>query len=218
MSAAPGVSASAACERGAFSMSCAMMRPWGPEPLVRDKSMPNSAARRRASGVIAVPPGSRAGPKLRGGVRTSKNGSSLTGPVCCGACKIEADAVAGGGVSAGFLAGGTGEIAGCLGCADASSATTATAPAATRISDSTPVVVDGTSIDTLSVSISNRLSPGFTDSPAVLNHLVILPSATVSPSCGISTSMSAFPDAASFDPFPYHLGIGAGGTQDQPIA
>src|SRR6185369_1511687 len=37
--------------------------------------------------------------------------------------------------------------------------------------------------------ISNRLSPGFTASPADLNHLVILPSATVSPSCGISTFM-----------------------------
>ena len=56
-------------------------------------------------------------------------------------------------------------------------------------------VVDGTSIDILSVSISNRLSPGFTASPADLNHLVILPSATVSPSCGISTSIGAFPPA-----------------------
>src|SRR5882724_13009614 len=63
--------------------------------------------------------------------------------------------------------------------------TRATSPAPTRISDSTPADVDGTSIDTLSVSISNRLSPGFTASPADLNHLVILPSDTVSPSCGI---------------------------------
>jgi len=35
-------------------------------------------------------------------------------------------------------------------------------PAETRISASTPVVVEGTSIETLSVSISNRLSPGLT--------------------------------------------------------
>ena len=69
--------------------------------------------------------------------------------------------------------------------------TGATSPSGTRISVSTPAVIDGTSIDTLSVSISNRLSPGFTASPADLNHLVILPSATVSPSCGISTSMDA---------------------------
>src|SRR5262245_63117305 len=67
--------------------------------------------------------------------------------------------------------------------------TGATSPAGTRISVSTPAVVDGTSIDTLSVSISNRLSPGLMASPADLNHCVILPSATVSPSCGISTSI-----------------------------
>src|SRR4029450_6690225 len=71
--------------------------------------------------------------------------------------------------------------------------TGATAPAGTRISASTPAVVDGTSIDTLSVSISNRLSPGLTASPAALNHCVILPSATVSPSCGISTSITLPP-------------------------
>src|SRR6187431_3400420 len=67
--------------------------------------------------------------------------------------------------------------------------TSAVSPTGTLISVSVPVVIDGTSIDTLSVSISNRLSPGFTASPAATNHLVILPSATVSPSCGISTSM-----------------------------
>ena len=67
--------------------------------------------------------------------------------------------------------------------------TGATSPACTRISESVPAVIEGTSIETLSVSISNRLSPGFTASPADLNHLVILPSATVSPSCGIRTSI-----------------------------
>src|SRR5262249_14061974 len=66
--------------------------------------------------------------------------------------------------------------------------TLATSPTLKRISVSVPVVVEGTSIDVLSVSISNRLSPGFTASPAALNHSVILPSATVSPSCGIRTS------------------------------
>src|SRR6478736_5795030 len=71
--------------------------------------------------------------------------------------------------------------------------TGATSPAATRISASTPAEVEGTSIDTLSVSISNRLSPGLMSSPADLNHCVILPSATVSPSCGISTSIYAVP-------------------------
>src|SRR5262245_64268482 len=91
--------------------------------------------------------------------------------------------------------------------------TGATSPAGTRISASTPAVVDGTSIDTLSVSISNRLSPGLIASPADLNHFVILPSATVSPSCGISTSM-----ACSLDPFPDHFARAAEGAQDEPIA
>ena len=81
--------------------------------------------------------------------------------------------------------------------------TGATSPATTRISLKVPVVVDGTSIDTLSVSISNRLSPGFTASPADLNHLVILPSATVSPSCGISRSIFTILEAASRDPFQF---------------
>src|SRR5499427_9682229 len=67
--------------------------------------------------------------------------------------------------------------------------TGATSPAPTRISERTPADVAGTSIETLSVSISNRLSPGFTASPADLNHLVILPSATVSPSCGMRMFM-----------------------------
>src|SRR5262249_24379035 len=72
----------------------------------------------------------------------------------------------------------------------------APSPAGTRIAASTPAVVDGTSIDTLSVSISNRLSPGLMASPADWNHCVILPSATVSPSCGIKTSIYAVPARA----------------------
>jgi len=66
--------------------------------------------------------------------------------------------------------------------------TLATSPTLKRISLSVPAWVAGTSIEVLSVSISNRLSPGLTASPADLNHFTILPSATVSPSCGIRTS------------------------------
>ena len=89
-----------------------------------------------------------------------------------------------------------GSAAGALAVAPPSPAITATtaptsavSPVCTLISVSVPAAIDGTSIDTLSVSISNRLSPGFTVSPAALNHFVILPSATVSPSCGINTSI-----------------------------
>src|SRR4051812_18375815 len=83
------------------------------------------------------------------------------------------------------------------------------------MSVSVPANVAGTSIETLSVSISNRLSPGFTASPAALNHLVILPSATVSPSCGISTSMNP---CASLDAYPDDVLRRADRPQDQPVA
>src|SRR5437588_12223626 len=67
--------------------------------------------------------------------------------------------------------------------------TGATSPACTLMAAIVPAAIAGTSIETLSVSISNRLSPGFTLSPAFTNHFEIVPSATVSPSCGIRTSM-----------------------------
>ena len=172
------------------------MRPCGPEPFRRERSMPASLAIRRASGVTEIPPGSRAGPKLRSGVRTSKKGSSLIG--CCGDLRWRL------GVAAPLAAAGA-----FGGCGDRRAGlrrrlttpalpspmtptmapTGATSPSGTRISLKMPASVAGTSIETLSVSISNRLSPGFTASPADLNHLVIFPSATVSPSCGMRMFM-----------------------------
>ena len=167
------------------------MRPCGPEPFRRERSIPASPASRRASGVTEIPPESRAGPKLRSGVRTSKNGSSLIG--CCGdlgGAEASGAATAAGAFGAATAAGA--DFAGALTTAPVPSPITptmaptgATSPSGTRISLRMPASVAGTSIDTLSVSISNRLSPGFTASPADLNHLVIFPSATVSPSCGM---------------------------------
>ncbi len=66
-------------------------------------------------------------------------------------------------------------------------------PAATRISLSTPLSVACTSIDTLSVSITNRLSPAATLSPTALNQEATLPSATVSPNCGMITFIGRDP-------------------------
>ena len=179
------------------------MRPCGPEPRRRERSMPASAARRRASGVTVTPPDSRAEPKLRAGVRTSKKGSSLMG--CCGvganvaisiAVAAAAEAASAGALAAtgtGF-AGAAGMLPPAAPMTPTTAPTGATSPSTTRISLRMPVSVAGTSIETLSVSISNRLSPGFTASPADLNHLVILPSATVSPSCG----MRMFIDVSNF--------------------
>src|SRR5258708_36926198 len=93
----------------AFSTSAATMRPRGPLPETRDKSMLLSPASRRASGVTDVPPDVVAGPKLRDGVRTSKNGSS--GPDGFVACCGTAAKVAGGAFGAD---GGGAEAAGAL--------------------------------------------------------------------------------------------------------
>ena len=150
---------------------------------------------RRASGVTVVPLASFAGPKFRSGVRTSWNGS-------IGAARRAASAsnATAAGVAAGTERGGADGRFWWRACRRSAplrpppeiTATTAptlaTSPTWKWISVSVPPVVDGTSIEVLSVSISNRLSPGFTASPADLNHFVILPSATVSPSCGIRTS------------------------------
>src|SRR5262249_1297616 len=70
-------------------------------------------------------------------------------------------------------------------------------PRPPAISGGPPAVVVGTSMDTLSVSISNRLSPGLPASPMALNQVVILPSATVSPSCGIRISIGAYPSGVT---------------------
>ena len=61
-------------------------------------------------------------------------------------------------------------------------------PACTRISVSVPAIGEGTSVSTLSVDTSNNGSSAFTVSPTFLNQRVIVPSVTVSPSCGSTTS------------------------------
>jgi hypothetical protein len=55
-------------------------------------------------------------------------------------------------------------------------------PSSTRISVSVPDTGEGTSVSTLSVDTSNNGSSSATVSPTLLNHCVIVPSVTVSPS------------------------------------
>ena len=57
-------------------------------------------------------------------------------------------------------------------------------PSLTRISVRVPATGDGTSVSTLSVETSNNGSSAATASPTFLNQRVIVPSVTVSPSCG----------------------------------
>jgi hypothetical protein len=62
-------------------------------------------------------------------------------------------------------------------------------PSLTRISVSTPAAGDGISASTLSVEISNSGSSRATWSPSFLIQRTIVPSATDSPICGITTSV-----------------------------
>ena len=64
--------------------------------------------------------------------------------------------------------------------------TSTVSPSGTSISVIVPDAVDGTSESTLSVETSNRTSSWLTVSPTDLNHRVMVPSVTVSPSWGIS--------------------------------
>ncbi len=61
-------------------------------------------------------------------------------------------------------------------------------PSGTRISVSTPAKGEGTSESTLSVETSNNGSSRATLSPIFFSHRVIVPSVTVSPSCGMVMS------------------------------
>ena len=68
--------------------------------------------------------------------------------------------------------------------------TSTVAPSWTRISASTPDAGDGTSVSTLSVEISSRLSSASMCSPTCLSHFVIVPSETETPIWGITTSVA----------------------------
>src|SRR5205085_1788541 len=74
--------------------------------------------------------------------------------------------------------------------------TSTVSPSSTRISARYPDSGDGTSESTLSVETSNRGSSSLTSSPTDLNHLVMVPSVTVSPSWGMV--MSAISRATPF--------------------
>jgi hypothetical protein len=61
-------------------------------------------------------------------------------------------------------------------------------PSFARTSVRIPDTGDGTSVSTLSVDTSKSGSSAATASPTFLNHFVMVPSVTVSPSCGSFTS------------------------------
>ena len=115
-----------------------------------------------------MPFGPFAGPNLSIGVDTSSNGERH--------CEVFA---AGAAVNSGTFA------AMLPSTTATTSPTLAVAPGPTQISDRRPATTDCTSIVTLSVSTSKRLSPSRISSPIDLNQARTFPSATVSPSCGM---------------------------------
>ena len=101
-------------------------------------------------------------------------------------CDAGAAWATGAGTGAGATTG-----AGCDAGAELAAPTTAitvptetVSPSLTRISVRVPATGDGTSVSTLSVETSNNGSSAATASPTFLNQRVIVPSVTVSPSCG----------------------------------
>ena len=66
--------------------------------------------------------------------------------------------------------------------------TSTVAPSATRISVNTPAAGEGTSESTLSVDTSKSGSSCATVSPTFFSQRMMVPSVTVSPSCGIVMS------------------------------
>ncbi len=68
--------------------------------------------------------------------------------------------------------------------------TSTVSPSWTRISASTPDPGDGTSVSTLSVEISSRLSSALICSPTCLSHFVTVPSETDTPIWGMTTSIA----------------------------
>src|SRR2546422_238121 len=63
-------------------------------------------------------------------------------------------------------------------------------PSGTLIETTFPPTGEGTSVSTLSVEISNSGSSRSTVSPSFFSHLVMVPSTTVSPSCGMVTEVA----------------------------
>jgi hypothetical protein len=66
--------------------------------------------------------------------------------------------------------------------------TATVSPSCARICWMTPEAGLGTSVSTLSVEISSSASSAAISSPSALSHLVMVPSETETPICGITTS------------------------------
>ena len=193
-----------------------VMRPLRPEPLTAARSTRYSAASRRTAGDNRISP---RGAALRGSRQGASDEPFADWAACIAPLRRSSTAAsrrtspaaeprpstAGAGAEAAGRAGagaGAGAAAAWRRAAARSLPRRSRSPRgpcrlrpsfrpARRIFVITPATSDGTSIETLSVSTSNRISSTATVSPTFLCQFATVPSATVSPSCGINTSIGA---------------------------
>src|SRR5579875_2321649 len=192
-----------------------VMRPPAPLPWMDEASRLCSAMRRRTTGDSTLPPppdpppsvppaatgsGCRAGSAWRAGAGSSSAGRSAGTGGAAWAGSGASGASAGVSVRSGEPSSAGGASAATVdgpedGAPEPSGEMTArrvptstVSPSLTRISVSTPAAGDGTSESTLSVDTSKMTSSSATLSPTDLSQRVMVPSVTVSPSCGITMS------------------------------
>ncbi len=172
-------------------MSFFVTRPPRPVPATCETSTPCSAAMRATTGETKrapLPAPSGPGPAGSVAAEGSAGGSGSAAGV---ASASGSGAATGSGGSAGSALGAAAGAVAPSGAIRASFVPTATvSPSGTRICCTTPLAGLGTSVSTLSVEISRRVSSASMDSPSALAHFVIVPSETETPIWGMTTSTS----------------------------
>lgn len=174
------------------------MRPFGPEPVRPDRSMPLSAAIRRASGLALTRPPLSDAPASAGrpwssACVTVRSTGFASLPVLLGSAGLglASDSLAAGcGVSL-FVGADTEAASSPSSARIAITAPTFTpsVPSAIRILAIVPSSTASNSIVALSVSISAMMSPLLTVSPSLTSHLASVPSSIVGDSAGILISI-----------------------------
>src|SRR5215204_2057677 len=182
-------------------MSFLVTRPPVPVPGISAISRPCSSARRRTTGeervrrkVSASSISPRPSPSLSAGVVAL----FLSVPCETGCASVpEAGNSSVGAAAATFSCGGASAAEESVSPATATSTisvpTSTVEPSETRNFSMVPATGDGSSALTLSVSTSARGSSISTSSPSALSQRVMVPSVTLSPSCGIVTGFATAP-------------------------
>src|SRR5215213_3845507 len=175
-------------------MSFLVTRPPVPEPGISAISTPCSSARRRTTGeerarrsVSASWISPRPLPSLR-----DVRATGLCSPATGSASVPEAGNSSVGASSATFSCGGASvaEESPSMATSAISVPTSTVAPSETRNFSIVPATGEGSSAFTLSVSTSARGSSISTSSPSAFSQRVMVPSVTLSPSCGIVTGLA----------------------------